>query len=101
MTDITGKTARLILDAMRAFEQDPQRLAAMARGKLRNKQEQLAQAVRGTLRENHRFLLDQHLAHLDFLDKQIKAFDQEIAQRLGLLSEPEEPDPNPKSRVIR
>lgn len=95
VTDITGKTARLILNAMLDGEQDPQRLAAMACGKLRNKQEQLAEAVRGTLREHHGFVLRQHLDHLDFLEKQIKAFDQEIAQRLGLLSDPEEPDPFP------
>jgi len=97
VTDITGKSARLILDAMLAGEQDPQKLAGMALGKLRKKKTELAQAVQGTLRENHRFLLDQHLTHLDFLDKQILAFDQEIARHLGLLSEPEEPDPCPTS----
>jgi transposase len=88
VTDITGKTARLILDAMLAGEQNPQRLAGLARGKLRKKQEELAKAVKGTLRENHRFLLNQHLAHLDFLDKQIKAFDLQIAHCLGIESEP-------------
>jgi transposase len=88
VTDITGKTARLILDAMLAGEENPQRLAGLARGKLRKKQEELAKAVKGTLRENHRFLLNQHLAHLDFLDKQIKAFDLQIAHCLGIESEP-------------
>ena len=48
VTDITGKSARLILDAMRAFEQDPQKLAGMAQGLLRKKKAELAQAVQGT-----------------------------------------------------
>jgi transposase len=95
VTDITGKTARQILCAMLAGEQDPQRLAGMARGKLRSKHEQLAQAVQGTLREHHRFVLSQHLAHLDFLEHQIEAFDRELAQRLGLASGPKEPEPPP------
>jgi hypothetical protein len=77
--------------------QDPQKLAGMALGKLRKKKAELAQAVQGTVRENQRFLLDQLLAHLDFLDKQIATFDQEIARHLGLLSEPEEPGPCPAS----
>ncbi len=95
VTDITGKTARQILRAMLEGEQDPQRLAGMARGKLRSKHEQLAQAVQGTLREHHRFVLSQHLAHLDFLEQQIEAFDRELAQRLGLPSGPKEPEPAP------
>lgn len=98
VTDITGKSARLILDAILAGEKDSQKLAGMALGKLRKKKAELAQAVQGTLRDNHRFLLDQHLTHLDFLDKQILAFDQEIARHLGLLGGPEEPDPYPTSK---
>ena len=98
VTDITGKTAQQILHALLEGEQNPEKLAGMARGKLRSKQLQLAQAVQGTLREHHRFVLKQHLAHLDFLDKQIEAFDQEIAEQLGLASGPEEPDPSSSQR---
>lgn len=92
VTDITGKSAQDILHALLSGENDPQRLAGMARGRLKSKQKELAQAVQGTLREHHQFVLKQHLAHLEFLDTQILAFDQEIAQMLGL-HEPEEPEP--------
>ncbi len=96
VTDITGKSAQQILHALLDGEQDRERLAEMARGKLRSKKKELAQAVQGTLREQHQFVLKQHLAHLEFLDAQIQAFDQQIAQMLGL-HDPAEPEPLPPS----
>jgi hypothetical protein len=42
-------------------EQDPQVLAELARGRLREKREQLVQAVQGTLSPHHHFLLTAQL----------------------------------------
>ncbi len=58
-------------------------LAELARGRMRSKREELTQAVQGTLREHHRFLLKSQLRQLDFYDTQISELDQEIARRLG------------------
>lgn len=66
-TDITGVSARAMLEAILAGQQDPERLAELARGRLRNKLEALAQALNGMVREHHRFLIAQHLAQIDFL----------------------------------
>jgi transposase len=99
VTDITGKSAQQILHALLEGERDAQKLAEMARGRLRSKQKELAQAVQGTLREHHQFVLKQHLAHLEFLDAQIQAFDQEIAEHLGL-HEPENPEPTPSGSQV-
>lgn len=84
VTDITGVSARAILNALLAGQTDPQQLAALARGRLRKKKEQLAEAVQGTLKDHHRFLLANQLRHLDLLDQQIANFDREIAHRVGL-----------------
>jgi len=81
-TDITGLSARAILDALLAGHTDPDALADLARGKLRSKRDQLAQALAGRLRPHHQFLLSEHLAHLDYLDEAIARFGEEIAQRL-------------------
>jgi transposase len=70
-TDITGVSGRAILQALLDGQQDPQRLAELARGRLRNKRDELAQAVQGTFREHHRFLLQSQLCQLDFYDSQI------------------------------
>jgi transposase len=78
-TDITGVSARAILHALLAGETDPTALAELARGRLRRKQEQLAQALVGTLQDHHRFLLTNQLALLEVFDRQIADFDCQIA----------------------
>jgi transposase len=97
VTDITGVSGRAILGALLQGQTDPQALASLARGRLRKKQEQLKEAVQGTLKDHHRFLLSQQLSHLDMLDAQIAAFDQAIAQRLE--SEPESTESKPAPRT--
>lgn len=93
-TDITGKSGRAILEALLQGEQDPKVLAELARGRMREKREQLAQAVQGTLGAHHRFLLSSQLRQLDFFDKQLAELDLEIAHRLGVPHGPDEPDPS-------
>ena len=92
-TDITGVSGRAILNALLAGQDDPERLSELARGRMRGKREQLAQAVQGTLGEHHRFLLRSQLRQLDFLDAQVAELDHEIARRLGVQADPEDPDP--------
>lgn len=78
-TDITGTSARAMLEAMLAGNVQPQVLAELARGRLRNKRSELERALTGFVREHHRFLLAQHLAQIDFLEEQIALFDAQIA----------------------
>jgi transposase len=91
-SDITGTSGRAILKAMLEGEQNPQKLAELARGRMKEKREQLAQALQGTLGDHHRFLLESQLRQLDFFDQQIRELDQEIAHRLGVQSGPDDPD---------
>jgi transposase len=92
-TDITGVSGRAILQALLDGEDDPEVLAELARGRMRSKHDKLAQAVQGTLRDHHRFLLTSQLRQLDFYDLQIAELDQEIARRLGVQTGPDDPEP--------
>jgi transposase len=57
----------------------PQALAGLARGRLKDKQAELAEALTGRFRRAHHGLLIAHiLAHVDFLDAQIESLDQRI-----------------------
>jgi transposase len=94
-TDITGVSGRAILQALLDGQEDPNVLAELARGRMRSKRDELAQAVQGTLGEHHRFLLRSHLRLLDVYDTQIGELDQEIARRLGVQAGPDEPGPDP------
>ena len=57
-------------------------IAEMAKGKLKKKVDQLVEALNGNVTDHHRFLLKQHLGHIDFLVEEIKEFDEEIQRRL-------------------
>jgi transposase len=81
-SDIMGVSARAMLEALVAGTTDPALLAELAKGKLREKRAQLAQALTGRMTEHHRLMIGSHLAHIDFLDEQIEQLNQVIAERL-------------------
>lgn len=82
VTDITGVSARQILAAIANGQDNEQVLAELAKASLRNKRQQLEQALTGRVREHHRFLIAQHLIHLDFLKEQIAIFDTQITEHI-------------------
>jgi transposase len=83
VSDITGVSARAMLNAIVEDRLAPEAMAALARGQLRHKREALAQALTGIVGEHHRFMLAQALVHIDFLDEQIAQFDREITARMA------------------
>jgi transposase len=82
VTDVRGVSARAILDALVAGESDGVLLADLARGRLRAKREQLAQAVVGRFAPHHAFMITEQLSHLDYLDEAMERVSAEIEQRL-------------------
>lgn len=86
-TDVVGVSGRAMLEAMVRGTDDPETLAAMAKGSLRDKQADLIEALRGLVGPHQRTLLGSLLSHLDFLDKEISRLDSEVAQRMGPFDE--------------
>jgi transposase len=82
-TDITGVSARAMLEAILAGRSSPQSLADLAKGRLRHKRNELVRALEGVVRDHHRFMLAQHLAQIDFLDEQIALYDSQIATHIA------------------
>jgi transposase len=60
-SDVTGVSGRAMLTALAQGATDPEALAELARGTLREKRTALAAALEGRVRAHHRFLLTQHL----------------------------------------
>lgn len=77
-TDVMGKSGRAILAALLEGVQDTERLAKLARGRLRAKKGELEQALQGLFRPHHARLLTYILAHIDFLDEQIDECTRDI-----------------------
>jgi transposase len=86
-SDVTGTSAREMLELLVAGVSDPALLAQCARGRMREKIPQLEQALSGHFGPHQRFLVAQHLAHIDFLDDSIARLNGEVAQRMAPFEE--------------
>ena len=88
-TDVLGVSGRRMLEALVGGQARPvgtrTTMAELAKGKLRNKLPALEKALTGIVEAHHRFLLAQHLTHIDFLDEQIDTVGQQIEQHLNAM----------------
>jgi transposase len=86
-TDVMGVSGRAMLEQLIQGQTDPALLAELARGRMRTKREALTKALTGRVNDHHRFLLEQHLIHIDFLDGQIEQFSRQIETQIDTLSQ--------------
>jgi transposase len=80
-TDVLGVSGRDMLEGIAGGETEVGVLAAMARGRLKSKAEELELALTGLVRPHHRLILQQLLRHIDSLDACIDALGAEIEVR--------------------
>jgi transposase len=78
-SDILGVSGRAMLAALARGETDAAVLAGLAKGRLRQKREQLVAALTGRSTPVLRTLLGQQLAHVEYLDRAIAELDAVIA----------------------
>jgi transposase len=82
-SDILGVSGRAMLDALVSGTTDPEILAELAKGRLRQKLPQLREALEGRFDDLHALLIGAILAHLDFLDEQIDRLSDAIEERIA------------------
>lgn len=82
ISDILGVSGRAFLDALIAGETDPEKLADLARGRLRASRAQIVEALRGRVREHHRFMLKLHLEQINSLQNAIAELEARLGERL-------------------
>ena len=88
VTDSMGVSARAMLEASIDGAADAALLAELAQGRLRVKQAELARALDSRVRAPQRFMLAQHLMHIDFLEEQSASFDAQLTAAMQPLSSP-------------
>jgi transposase len=81
-SDVVGVSGRAMLEALIAGIEDPQALAGLAKGTLRQKRQALESALRGLMGPHQRLMLTSLLRHLDFLDDEMSQMGQEITKRM-------------------
>jgi transposase len=83
--DVLGVSGRAMLTALVGGERDPQVLAELPKGRLRNKLPQLRQALRGRFGDHHALLVRLALGHLEQLEGAIAALDRRVEEVIAPL----------------
>lgn len=81
-TDVLGVSGRKMLTAIADGQEDPKVLADMAKGRLRDKLEELEEALEGVVGTHQRFMLATQLRRLSALDADVESLDAEVARRV-------------------
>jgi len=87
VSDVLGKSAREMLEALIAGVGDVEAMAQMARTRMRPKIPELRRALEGPFGDHHAFLLQVHLDHIDHLSSAIDRLDAEVDQVIAPFDE--------------
>lgn len=71
-----GVSGRSMLEALIQGLASPEQMAELAQGRLRDKRQQLTQALEGRVQAHHRFVLTELLCQIDSLEETLARFDQ-------------------------
>jgi transposase len=78
-----GMSGRAMLDALIAGERDPEVLADLAKGRLRERIDDLVRALHGEIGAHHIEMLRLHLDHIDYLTEAIARLDGRIEEAVA------------------
>jgi transposase len=78
VSDVTGKSGTLIIEAILNGERDPYVLASLALSRIRKSQEEIAEALTGDWREEYLFELKQSYDVYHYLHRKVEECDRQI-----------------------
>jgi transposase len=87
VSDVMGKAARRMIDALMAGERDVAAMAEMALTRMRSKIPELQLALEGRFEDHHALMLSLHLGHIDQLTATIERLDREVQRELDPFAE--------------
>lgn len=93
-TDIMGASGRDMIRHLIAGENDPAKLAELARRKLRGKIPDLKLALEGNMNDHRRFMLKTHFDHVEYIESVI----EQLTRRVEQIMEPQQPSADPPPR---
>jgi transposase len=82
VSDISGRTAQLILDEIAHGNCDPKQLSQLAKASLKNKRTELTASLNGSYSEHFRWLLSEAVQELACLDGKLEQVDRRLAKQL-------------------
>jgi len=91
-SDVLGASGRLMLRALAAGEQDAQKLAELAQGRLKSKQGELRRALEGRLTAGQRWILAELLSGVEELEAARARVDTRIREEVATCQDPFVPE---------
>ena len=82
ISDVLGVSGRAMLNAFIAGETDPERLADLAKGRLKASRTQLVDVLHGRVTAHHRFMLNLHLTQIEALETALTNLEAHIHDAL-------------------
>jgi transposase len=82
-SDVMGVSGRLMMQALIEGEKDADKLASLAKGRLKAKREQLREAMEGSLSEDQLWLMRELLNQASSLEKEIEVYDAQIKEKMS------------------
>ncbi len=82
ISDVLGKSGRAMLEALIAGETNPEKLVELTSRRLKATRAELVEALRGRVREHHRFLLKLHLGQVDTLQAAVRDVEARVGETL-------------------
>jgi len=82
ISNVLGTSGRALLEALVGGETDPERLVELTSSRLKASRPQLVEALRGRVREHHRFLLKLHLGQIDGLNAAVRDVEARVGESL-------------------
>ena len=83
ISDVLGVSGRAMLNAFIAGETDPERLADLAKGRLKASRTQLVDVLHGRVTSHHRFMLNLHLTQIEALETALTKLEAHIHDALA------------------
>jgi transposase len=87
VSDVMGKAARRMLDALIVGERDVEVIAEMALTRMRPKIPELQLALESRFDDHNALMVSMHFAHIDHLSAAIERLDQEVERELAPFAE--------------
>ena len=85
--DVLGVSGRAMIWAMIEGESDPERLANLAKGRLKSKHEQLVESLEGRLNQSDRWVMKELWEQLEYLEEEIARYDDQIKEQMSAYEE--------------
>ena len=81
-TNVLGTSGRLMMKEIIKGEDDPVKLACLAKQQLKKKHDELARSLKGLIGHHQKMMIETQLRHIEYLEEEIRLLDEEIKQRM-------------------